>query len=472
MTFALSQVAALAPDDPRVCRPSYRALVESYDVATVVFDDDGLITYVSPLAAEYAGRPAPECLGENILDFVDPDELDYALESLNFALTHPERARQPIEVHFGTAPHRRLLEVVATSLSDDPDVRGTVITVRDVTRQRTLEDILDAVMQGRDLGRTLELIAALGRTDLRGSGIVIDYCGTGAEPGGRCALHVSEALLDAGDAAGSGQQLTDVAGDAPGQDGLPAPGEIVVEDLAALPDTIRTAAVEAGVASRWRAALMAADGRRLGGLTVWSADDFPPSPSEQDCVAELARTAGFALDRWQKDRQLEHAATHDGLTSLPNRVVFERALDQVHRQVLDSADDERSANVVLFIDLDGFKAVNDLHGHLAGDHLLIMVAARLRQAIAGNSLVARLAGDEFAVLCRDCPERQAAIIAEQLISVVSEPIGMGDRKLVVGASIGIAAHSRAFPDGARWLDAADAALRRAKAAGKGRWNAA
>jgi diguanylate cyclase (GGDEF)-like protein len=133
-------------------------------------------------------------------------------------------------------------------------------------------------------------------------------------------------------------------------------------------------------------------------------------------------------------RELEHRAMHDQLTGLPNReLLMDRlsvALARLGRQ--------GTAVGVLFIDLDGFKEVNDVHGHDVGDELLVSVAARLRREVRDGDTVARFGGDEFVVLCEDLVRVEAAEpLARRLADAVAQPLSTGDRLLVVQASIGV-----------------------------------
>jgi diguanylate cyclase (GGDEF)-like protein len=164
--------------------------------------------------------------------------------------------------------------------------------------------------------------------------------------------------------------------------------------------------------------------------------------------------------------QLAHQALHDPLTGLANRRLFFDRLD------LARARARRSGGVlgVLFMDLDGFKAINDSLGHEAGDEVLVTVAGRLRAAMRAADTLARLGGDEFAVLCEDLTGRDDLIrIAERLTKAVGEPFQVEGTPVSVGMSIGIAvaAQPSASPD--ELLRQADAAMYRAKSAGKRRW---
>lgn len=164
-------------------------------------------------------------------------------------------------------------------------------------------------------------------------------------------------------------------------------------------------------------------------------------------------------------RELAHEAAHDALTGLPNRrSSLARLNDALARWRRTDAQ-----IVVLFLDVDHFKVVNDTHGHRAGDHVLTTIAHRLSGAVREGDHVGRLAGDEFVVIAEpvDGPV-DATALARRILSACSDPIRLGDAELRVGVSIGIASSVRSVADEAdEVLHRADLALYRAKSAGRG-----
>jgi diguanylate cyclase (GGDEF)-like protein/PAS domain S-box-containing protein len=164
--------------------------------------------------------------------------------------------------------------------------------------------------------------------------------------------------------------------------------------------------------------------------------------------------------------QLAHQASHDPLTSLPNRALFTDRLSHA----LARAARQQSVVAVLFLDLDGFKVVNDSLGHDVGDQLLVAVAERLVGCLRPGDTVARLGGDEFTVLLEDLSDaRDAARVAERIIAALRAPFTIGGREVVISASIGIA---HGAGEGEQAIDLwrnADIAMYRAKQAGKGRY---
>jgi diguanylate cyclase (GGDEF)-like protein/PAS domain S-box-containing protein len=199
-----------------------------------------------------------------------------------------------------------------------------------------------------------------------------------------------------------------------------------------------------------------------------------------DCTAQLTVTnllddpavGGLVLntrdisERRQLEDQLSHQAFHDSLTSLANRALFkdrvEHALARTKRQTPSVA--------VLFLDLDGFKEVNDSLGHAAGDRLLIQVGQRLGACVRPSDTVARFGGDEFAVLIEDASDDvELATLAERILEELRQPFFVHDRELHVSGSMGIARMESDVESVDQLLRNADLAMYRAKAAGPGRY---
>jgi diguanylate cyclase (GGDEF)-like protein/PAS domain S-box-containing protein len=164
--------------------------------------------------------------------------------------------------------------------------------------------------------------------------------------------------------------------------------------------------------------------------------------------------------------RLEHLAYHDALTGLPNRALFADRIK--HALAKRSADSAPPA--VLFLDLDGFKAVNDSAGHAMGDELLVQAARRLQASVRAGDTVARLGGDEFAVLLEEqagACEARTREVAERLLSALTKPYRLTGTKVVVAASIGLAVATPGITP-AELMRNADLAMYGAKATGKGR----
>lgn len=190
-----------------------------------------------------------------------------------------------------------------------------------------------------------------------------------------------------------------------------------------------------------------------------------------DRTQELAATNRELVDqiseRQRIEERLKHQALHDGLTGLPNRSFL---LDRLELALIRYRFNRERGFAVLFVDLDRFKVVNDSVGHLVGDELLKVAAARIQSAIRATDTVARLGGDEFAILLEDLAEdRVAGRVAQGVIAALADPIRIDGKELYTSASIGIALAHPGYRHAEELLRDADAAMYRAKARGRQRF---
>jgi diguanylate cyclase (GGDEF)-like protein len=176
----------------------------------------------------------------------------------------------------------------------------------------------------------------------------------------------------------------------------------------------------------------------------------------------VVKLCALVLERVEHSRDLQHAADHDALTGLVNRSRFFAAVDghiATGREPLG----------VIYLDLDGFKPINDHWGHAHGDEVLVAVADRLRASVRPGDTVARLGGDEFAIACPGAASDELIRLADRLLAVVRAPITVEGEVLRVGASIGLASCAAGASPGDVLVAAADAALLTAKSTAKGTW---
>ena len=170
----------------------------------------------------------------------------------------------------------------------------------------------------------------------------------------------------------------------------------------------------------------------------------------------------------EHEQQLEHIAHYDALTAMPNRVLL---ADRLH-QAMSQAKRRGQRLAVAYLDLDGFKFVNDTHGHDAGDQLLIAVAARMKQALRDGDTLARIGGDEFVVVMLDLSDDDASVpMLNRLLAAAAEPVPVGDLTLQVSASVGVTFFPQTDDiDADQLLRQADQAMYLAKQAGKNRFH--
>ena len=172
-------------------------------------------------------------------------------------------------------------------------------------------------------------------------------------------------------------------------------------------------------------------------------------------------------DRHRLQQRMAYQAYHDPLTSLPNRALFTERLEQVFAAT--PPDSERRVGVC-FLDLDGFKTINDSLGHDVGDQMLQAVAARLARCVGDDQLVARMGGDEFVILVADSEGvDQLCDLADAVLAALGPPLSLAEQQLSVGASVGVVEQAVTSTSASELMRAADITLYSAKADGRGRW---
>jgi diguanylate cyclase (GGDEF)-like protein len=273
-----------------------------------------------------------------------------------------------------------------------------------------LEEILRRLMEGSDLANVMRAVCDVFEWQLLGAGVAIVWRQPDREP-----RWVSTGLPE--ELAGADML--------PGgrQDG-PKIERTIALDLKALPAAVRALAAERGFGGYWIEPI-----ERQGASAVvilWTpATGVPPTLHSQGI--ELVRELLGVILRWVDQRhQLDFAATHDTLTGLANRTAFYSELGR------------SMGGAVLYCDLDGFKPVNDRFGHASGDVVLKLVAQRLRGCLRAGDFVARMGGDEFAVLCPGADGASAAALADRIRDAVGAPIDIDGTEVSVMITVGTA----------------------------------
>ncbi len=241
--------------------------------------------------------------------------------------------------------------------------------------------------------------------------------------------------------------------------------DVRVEDIARdeLWADHRALALEHGLRACWSTPVPGSEGAVLGTFAVYARASRLPAVEETALIARATDIARIAIERSRAERRIQQLAHYDELTGLPNRLLFNQALEDALRETARTA----QPLALLFVDVDRFKNVNDTLGHDMGDRLLKEVAARLRRSLRGSDLLARFGGDEFVALLPELPyEGYAAGVAARLLAALTDPLRLGDQECHVTASIGVATCPQDGRDAQTLQKHADTALHRAKDQGR------
>ena len=392
--------------------------------------------------------------GRNGAEFVHPDDLGLALETMVQAVQG--------EVHQGLDPgfapesaDIRLADVNGAWHSfetttwnhlDDGDVRGVLCTCRRVHDRSDLTLAIEMLGSGAEVDEVVPIIARLA-----------DRSMGGAEVRTAIAWKQDERIVirSAADEAPLEPRLADVAR-------LVWTNHLTTSVVVtSLDDPMLNGAGEAAVAAGYRGAFIvpieAPTGPEIiGAMVAWSASTIDFQAPTQSPVHVALRLAALAIADHRTKRSLRWAAAHDPLTGLANRAEFARRLDELSNDDL----------VLLYIDLDDFKPINDLHGHPVGDLVLAEVGRRIAGVIGPRDTVGRLGGDEFAVVCAGMsdPARGRAV-GDRIVEAIRMPLVANGLRLTVGASVGVAVGAQPLIP-ALLARRADEALYQAKHSGK------
>lgn len=221
--------------------------------------------------------------------------------------------------------------------------------------------------------------------------------------------------------------------------------------------------MEASPENYWQGEIRA---HRRGG------EPFPAWQSVSLVRDESGRATHFVsafsdvTDIHQATQELDHLAHHDPLTGLPNRLLF----DDRFAHAIEQAARQQERCLLMFLDLDGFKGVNDTMGHAVGDELLRIVSERLKGTLRQSDSLARLGGDEFVILAGSADSDHAATLAQKILDTLRTPITLSDETITISGSIGIAMFPDHGTDRHLLMRAADIAMYAAKAAGRNRYH--
>jgi len=395
------------------------------DVA-IVADVETNILYVSASITDILGYTTDQVVGHVGSGFVHPDDMTAVRPAMARILAVPGSS-ETMTVRIKHAHgHWRWMEQTLTNCVDDPAIGGLMTNMRDVTSEyQALEDLKHSEARYRAIAETAQ------------EGILV-LAPTGV------ALFVNQMLADL-----IGMSLADA----------------YRQTTRTLFDTATAEELENKLRDRGAAG---AETYELGYAHPDGTEHLLRLSAAPLILADFDRPGSLVMvsdvtEARHAETELRRLAMHDPLTGLPNRVLLLKRLDVAAARAVR----HRAGSVaIIFLDLDQFKQVNDSRGHESGDVLLIEVAARLKLGVRPADTVARIGGDEFAVLCEDIDEAAASVVAARLRGLLRRPIDVHGHRVYVDASMGIAMCPPHDPS--ELMRFADAAMYEAKYEGRGR----
>ena len=397
----------------------FKALVSNANDMIVVADRSGGVQYMSPAferdVGTFVGAPTLALLDA----FVHPEDLPRIRREMSPLMSDPTRVLRTVVRGRDSSGRWRHFEAHVSNHLDDPDVRGVVANLHDVTDLREAEERFRSAFENAPIGMAI--------ADLTGR------------------------IIRANPALGSivGRSSAELAGMSSLDLTHPDDRESSRAEINSL---VETGTVGYHIEKRYI---------HRDGNAVWVSVSVSSVRDDQGRPLYLIGQVEDITERRALRERLAFAAIHDPLTGLPNRQLF---MDRLQVALRRSTRGRRDVTV-LFLDLDRFKFINDSLGHQVGDQVLQLVASRLSSVMRASDTLARFGGDEFTVLCEDVTTGSDTIdLAERLVAAMGQPLAVQGGEVFVSLSIGIA-QSRPGDAASELLRNADVAMYRAKARG-------
>ena len=453
--------------EPVMSERWFRSLLTNISDTVSLTDAEGRLLYTSGAPNNLLGYDTDFWAGREPMTLIHPDDLDRALAGWRRSLEEPG-VEVTDEVRMRSANGAwQDISVTGVNLLDDPEVRGIVITSRNVTDLRRAQrlaasqaDVLELIARSEPLPTVAEACLGL----LADNGV-----------SGRSSIYLIDGDHLEISAGAAPQSLVEWMREAPPSPerslcdaAIASEGPVIAVDVheVDLTDGLRYIAANEGIRAAWSQPITAiGTGRPVGSLSTLYDEPHDPSDHERRVADVSCSLMAIALERAATEQRLAHQALHDGLTGLPNRTLLLDRLDHaLARRERNDAD-----IALLFCDIDRFKVINDSLGHNVGDQLLLAFAQRFRSVVAPGDTVARFGGDEFVVLLEDITSpTHAAQVAQELADSLARPFLLpAGKEVYLTVSIGLAAATD-HQSGDAWLRDADAAMYRAKEAGRNR----
>ena len=440
-------------DVPTPARVDPRVLIDTLPLGVVVTDLGGTIVDVNHRAKLLSGYTRDEMRGRSMLDFIAPDDLPFVIASLTEGPAYRDVVIGPSRIRYIAADGaHQWTEYWGHSCPPELGVDGWVITLSTEAVTDHLAQAVRDIALGEPLGTCLAAIAAaIGAYPVNAEGAILVPTGQGSFD--VIGVWPTDAPASLSDPALPWHQAVRTAG----------PADVLTSSL---PEPLAGVAQAAGFLSVWVRPVVADSGETIAVFVAWRDLVGPPSTNQDRHLAEAVGVARLAISHDRLRRQLQRAALVDPLTGAGNRLGLRRRLDELGDRPFG----------VLFIDLDGFKSVNDADGHDVGDVVLAAASHRIAAVVRGPDAVFRLGGDEFVVLCeargRHIDTEVVEQVADRVVVTLGQSFRVDDERTVdVGASVGATVRREGEPPEAA-IQRADRALLLAKRSGKGQWRLA
>ncbi|WP_421118366.1 EAL domain-containing protein [Aquihabitans daechungensis] len=445
----------------------FRSLLTHISDTVSITDEHGRLLFTSGAANNLLGYDAGFWAGREPIDLVHPDDLDRALAGWHRALEEPGiEVSEEVRMRSANGAWQDI-SITGVNLLHDPEVGGIVVTSRNIT------DLRRAQRLAASQAAVLELIARSEPLPVVAEACLQLLADNGVSGDSSIYLIEDDRLeLSAGAAPTS---LVEWMREAPPSrawslcdESIATESAVIAADIeeADVSDGLRYIADNEGIRAAWSQPILAiGTGRPVGSLSTLYDQVHEPSAHERQAADVSCSLMAIALERAETEARLAHQALHDGLTGLPNRTLLLDRLDHA----LARRERNGSEIALLFCDIDRFKVVNDSLGHNIGDQLLVAFAQRFRSVVAPGDTVARFGGDEFVVLIEDVTTpTHAASVAQELADALAQPFLLpAGKEVYLTVSIGLAGATD-HRTGDAWLRDADAAMYRAKEAGRNR----
>ena len=399
----------------------FRAITENARQITVIFNRDGSHRYASPALKLLLNAKSRRNIRPS--DYLHPDDLPAVLKAVQSAADNEQTVTLETVRCLRHDGQWRTMEAEFDDMSNVAGVNGIVANLRDVTEQREAEESM------RILSSAVE--QSHGAVMITNKSGVIEYVNS---------RYTQITGYSRADMIGTTARLLEFS-------------DALDSEQRGMRECINSGEI-------WTVTMR---GARKNGEQFWQAVSASPVLNESGLITHIVVSVEDTSQQRAIHAQMEQLAFYDPLTGLENRRLFKDRLEQSIKQVRRS----KGVMALLFIDLDGFKFVNDSFGHDVGDELLVEVAKRLKQCVREEDIVARLGGDEFTVILSNLNDsKSASSVAAKIIKSLQFPITVEDHELNISGSIGITIAPTDSMDANELMRHADLAMYRAKANGR------